>query len=212
MLALSSEVEIRSMAGVEAMASGCPVLVSRKSGVVDLFNHTPAMLPVESSVDNWVSALRLFVLDTARQKMMHDAALDLQPATILRVGRSAGGCDLFLPSGSKPQAECKRQRRPKYCSGKRILILVPHPAVGVAAGPAATAAGRRKRGLSLPCSLFLVVLRGGRFGGGGGVFCKGCWRPFRFCSGGEGGFSLILNRFCWGSAGPGFLGKAGRGF
>ncbi len=59
-LALASEVEIRSMAGVEALTSGCPVLVSKKSGVAELFNHTPAMETVESGVEPWTTALRNF--------------------------------------------------------------------------------------------------------------------------------------------------------
>jgi glycosyltransferase involved in cell wall biosynthesis len=75
-LALCSEVEIRSMAGVEAMASGCPVLVSHKSGVRELFNNTPAMQPVESGIDAWVSALRLFASSPQQQKAMRAAALD----------------------------------------------------------------------------------------------------------------------------------------
>ncbi len=60
-LALASEVEIRSFAGIEAMASGLPVLVSQKSGVAPLFDNTPAMKVVESGATNWANALRDFV-------------------------------------------------------------------------------------------------------------------------------------------------------
>ncbi|MDX2027401.1 MAG: glycosyltransferase [Alphaproteobacteria bacterium] len=74
-LALSSEVEIRSMAGVEAMASGCPVLVSRQSGVAQLFKHTPAMQVVDSGVENWTGALRGFAVDPALHQMMREAAI-----------------------------------------------------------------------------------------------------------------------------------------
>jgi glycosyltransferase involved in cell wall biosynthesis len=58
LVALVSEVEIRSMVGMEALASGCPVLVSKKSGVAELFDHTPAMRVVESGAAAWASALR----------------------------------------------------------------------------------------------------------------------------------------------------------
>lgn len=75
-LALSSEVEIRSMAGVEAMASSCPVLVSRKNGVAELFNHTPAMQTVESGVENWAEALHHFSIDGEKRHAMQKAALD----------------------------------------------------------------------------------------------------------------------------------------
>jgi glycosyltransferase involved in cell wall biosynthesis len=75
-LALSSEVEIRSMAAVEALASGCPILVSKKSGVAGLFDHTPAMQVVDSSVENWIDALSHFVSDRQKQNIMRAAAID----------------------------------------------------------------------------------------------------------------------------------------
>ncbi len=74
-LALSSEVEIRSMVGMEAMASGCPTLVSQKSGVAELFHNTAAMEVVESGVESWANALRDFAGNPARRKQMRDAAL-----------------------------------------------------------------------------------------------------------------------------------------
>lgn len=74
-LALVSEVEIRSMVGVEAMASGCPVLVSRKSGVAPLFDHTPAMRQVTSGAAAWAAALRAFCADREGQRSMALAAL-----------------------------------------------------------------------------------------------------------------------------------------
>ncbi|HEY1427583.1 MAG TPA: glycosyltransferase [Caulobacteraceae bacterium] len=58
LVALVSEVEIRSMVGVEAMASGAPVLVSKKSGVAELFDHTPAMRVVDGGAAAWAAALR----------------------------------------------------------------------------------------------------------------------------------------------------------
>jgi colanic acid/amylovoran biosynthesis glycosyltransferase len=76
LVALSSEVEIRSMVGVEAMASGCPVLVSRKSGVADLFDDTPAMRVVESGVPAWTEALRHTPACARSRDYMRRAALD----------------------------------------------------------------------------------------------------------------------------------------
>jgi glycosyltransferase involved in cell wall biosynthesis len=75
LVALASEVEIRSMVGMEAMASGCPVLVSRKSGVAELFDHTPAMRVVESGPAAWAEALRQVAASPSRRAMMRQAAL-----------------------------------------------------------------------------------------------------------------------------------------
>ena len=73
-LALTSEVEIRSMAGVEALTSGCPVLVSEKSGVAQLFGYTPAMRTVTSGVEPWANALRDFAINTEQRMQMRDIA------------------------------------------------------------------------------------------------------------------------------------------
>lgn len=74
-LALCSEVEIRSMAGVEAMASGCPVLVSKKSGIAELFDNTKAMRVVEGSEGAWSEALREFAKNPEQRDLMHKSAL-----------------------------------------------------------------------------------------------------------------------------------------
>lgn len=74
-LALSSEVEIRSMAGVEAMASGCPVLVSEKSGVAQLFEYTPAMQVVKSGAENWAEALHALAVSPEKREAMQKAAI-----------------------------------------------------------------------------------------------------------------------------------------
>ncbi|HZZ88071.1 MAG TPA: glycosyltransferase [Caulobacteraceae bacterium] len=76
LVALSSEVEIRSMVGVEAMASGCPVLVSQKSGVAELFEHTPAMRVVDSGAAAWAQALRETAASASARHLMRGAALD----------------------------------------------------------------------------------------------------------------------------------------
>ncbi len=75
-LALCSEVEIRSMAGVEAMTSGCPVLVAEKSGVAKLFNNTPAMIVVDGGADAWADALREFTASPGLQQNMYAAAIE----------------------------------------------------------------------------------------------------------------------------------------
>jgi len=76
LVALSSEVEIRSMVGVEAMASGCPVLVSKKSGVAELFDDTPAMRVVDSGAAAWAEALRQTAACAPSRAAMRAAALD----------------------------------------------------------------------------------------------------------------------------------------
>jgi glycosyltransferase involved in cell wall biosynthesis len=76
LLTIVSEVEIRSMAGGEALISGCPVLVSEKSGIAPLFNDTPAMQVVEGSVDSWVAALSDFVAGAGKRELMRVAAVN----------------------------------------------------------------------------------------------------------------------------------------
>jgi antirestriction protein ArdC len=63
------------MVGGEALVSGCPVLVSEKSGVAPLFHNTPAMQVVAGGVDSWVTALGDFVGDERKRELMHMAAL-----------------------------------------------------------------------------------------------------------------------------------------
>ena len=57
------------------MASGCPVLVSQKSGIAQLFDNTKAMRVVEGNVASWVNALRDFSRDGEQRNMMRQAAL-----------------------------------------------------------------------------------------------------------------------------------------
>lgn len=73
-LALCSEVETRSMATVEAIASGCPVLIAKKNNVADLFGATAALEVVTGGADAWAQALRRFAETPAIQKTMRDAA------------------------------------------------------------------------------------------------------------------------------------------
>lgn len=67
-LALSSEVETRSQAMVEALASGLPVLVAAKSGVHKLLPSSPALQVVSGGTDSWTSALHDFA-STSRPKL-----------------------------------------------------------------------------------------------------------------------------------------------
>lgn len=64
------------MVGVEAMASGAPVLVSKKSGVAELFHHTPAMRVVEGGVAAWAQALREAAACGKTRLAMRAAAVD----------------------------------------------------------------------------------------------------------------------------------------
>lgn len=75
-LTVSSEVEIRSMVGGEALVSGCPILVSDKSGIAPLFNNTPAIQPVAGGVENWAQALTAFIRDDGKRQLMRMAAIN----------------------------------------------------------------------------------------------------------------------------------------
>jgi glycosyltransferase involved in cell wall biosynthesis len=75
-LTMTSEVEIRSMVGGEALISGCPVLVSEKSGVAPLFHNTPAMQVVAGGSAAWTKALGDFVGDRGRHGLMRMAAIN----------------------------------------------------------------------------------------------------------------------------------------
>lgn len=74
-LALCSEVEIRSMAAVESITSGLPVLVSEKSGIARLFDFTPAMVVVPSGVEAWTQAMRDFTGSINKRVHMRKVAL-----------------------------------------------------------------------------------------------------------------------------------------
>jgi glycosyltransferase involved in cell wall biosynthesis len=73
-LAISSEIEIGGMIGCEALAAGCPVLVSKDSGMAQLFGDTSAMQQVASGVEAWTKALVDLARDGSREVAMHDAA------------------------------------------------------------------------------------------------------------------------------------------
>lgn len=68
-LALVSEVEIRSMAMVESLACGLPVLVAAKSGLHQLFPVTEAIRTVTGGGAAWSTALGDFAATGLRQRM-----------------------------------------------------------------------------------------------------------------------------------------------
>ena len=72
-LAMVSEVEIKSMAMVEALVSGLPVLVATQSGIDKLFPPAAAFKAVTGGVDAWTAALRHFVT-TADRALMRASA------------------------------------------------------------------------------------------------------------------------------------------
>ena len=73
-LAIASDIEIGGMIGLEALASGCPVLVSALSGVAQLCGGTQAMQTVEPGISAWTTALFDAARDAARLSVMRDAA------------------------------------------------------------------------------------------------------------------------------------------
>lgn len=74
-LALPSEVEIYSMATIEAMASGCPALVAGAAGSTQLFAGAPGVLPLDRGVEVWAAAMRDLTADPDRRSAMRLAAL-----------------------------------------------------------------------------------------------------------------------------------------
>ncbi len=74
-LALSSEVETRSQALVEALASGLPVLLAAKSGVHKLLPASPALQVVTGGADAWTRALQDFA--AAARPKLQAAAVEL---------------------------------------------------------------------------------------------------------------------------------------
>jgi glycosyltransferase involved in cell wall biosynthesis len=106
-LAIPSEVEMRSMVGVEAMAAGCPVLVAEKSGVAPLFHHTPAMKVVTGGVVEWTNALREIATQPELRQYMRAEAMAYSE-THLASWADVLAEDLFAvwsQAARKPQAD-----------------------------------------------------------------------------------------------------------
>ena len=73
-LAMASDIEIGGMVGLEALASGCPVLVSKLSGVAPLCGGTAAMQEIVSDPALWAEALTFLAQDRARHAAMREVA------------------------------------------------------------------------------------------------------------------------------------------
>ncbi|MDD4616958.1 MAG: glycosyltransferase [Alphaproteobacteria bacterium] len=73
-LCITSDIEIGGLVGVEAMASGCPVLVSKKSSIASLYGNPQAMKEVESPPAAWAAALAFLARHSAQREAMRDAA------------------------------------------------------------------------------------------------------------------------------------------
>ena len=77
--AMTSEVEIHGMVGLEALASGCPVLVSAESGVAPLFRGVRGMREVAGGLAGWIDALREVSHDERARAQMRRAAIGYRP-------------------------------------------------------------------------------------------------------------------------------------
>lgn len=114
--AIASDIEIGGMIGLEALACGCPVLVSRQSGVAQLCADTKAMQKVESTVAAWAEALTVLACDAAKQKEMRDAAL------LFRQDRLAGWGEIlnanFIPVWENVAREKNNVRQANSDSGR----------------------------------------------------------------------------------------------
>lgn len=89
-LAMASDIEIGGMIGLEALSSGCPVLVSKQSGIAPLCGNTPAMLEVASTAAAWADSFIALSQDKKRQTEMRAAAL------AFRRDRLAGWNDVLM--------------------------------------------------------------------------------------------------------------------
>jgi glycosyltransferase involved in cell wall biosynthesis len=81
-VAAPSEVEVGSMAAIEAIASGCPALVARSSGSARLLDHMPAIRAVESGAAAWTMALSDLARDAEGREQMRAAALDYRASRL----------------------------------------------------------------------------------------------------------------------------------
>lgn len=73
-LAFPSEVEMRSFVAVEALASGLPVLVTKKSGIGELLQTNGALEMIDGGAEAWANALEKLATSPALVAKMHEAA------------------------------------------------------------------------------------------------------------------------------------------
>ncbi|MDD3370256.1 MAG: glycosyltransferase [Alphaproteobacteria bacterium] len=81
-LAMASDIEIGGLVGVEALASGCPVFVSKVSGIAGLYGRPPAIKEVESTPRAWAAAFSEAARDLEQAALMRKAALDFRERSI----------------------------------------------------------------------------------------------------------------------------------
>ena len=105
--AMPSEVEIHGMVELEALASGCPVLVSAASGVASLFEGVAGLREVEGGVEGWIADLRRICQDDEGRAEMRAAAAGYRPR--LASWEDVVTEDLFVPWKSAFEASARRQ-------------------------------------------------------------------------------------------------------
>jgi glycosyltransferase involved in cell wall biosynthesis len=74
-LAIASNIEIGGLIAMEAIACGCPVLVSRVSGIAPLFGSPLAMKEVDDNASAWAESMASLAQDRAQQAAMRTAAM-----------------------------------------------------------------------------------------------------------------------------------------
>lgn len=94
-----SEIEIRSLVSVEALASGLPVLVAEKSGIAALIPANGALIPISGGAAAWTSALESLVSDRSRVAEMRKRAKEFADTNIITWEKSVS-LD-FLPVWQK---------------------------------------------------------------------------------------------------------------
>lgn len=77
-LCMASEIEIGGLVSAEALASACPVFVSKSSGVASLYGDSPAVVPLKNAGAAWADFFAFLAADRDRLKTMRNAATDVR--------------------------------------------------------------------------------------------------------------------------------------